>query len=64
MRFVFGKIGTVFSSGSLEDLDTTVLVNEGDTLNTVFEEVSSGLTPMKLKRYLKKNPEIISTLQP
>lgn len=30
----------------------------------MFEKVSSWLTPMKLKWFLKKNPESISTLQP
>ena len=61
---MFGKIGAVFSSGSLDNLDTTILVNEWDTLHAVFDKVSSGLTPLKLKRFLKNNPEVISTLQP
>lgn len=48
----------------LEDLDTTILVNEWDTLSDVFNEISSGLTTSKLKIFLRRNPESISTLQP
>lgn len=64
LRFLFGKLGDFFGNGDLGELDTTVLVQEGNTLSDVFDEISSWMTTLKLKRFLKKNPEIISTLQP
>jgi cell division protein YceG involved in septum cleavage len=40
------------------------MVNEGDSLGKVFEQVSTGLDTLKLKRFLRNNPEVISSLQP
>ncbi len=64
IRFVYTRIWGLFGWSTLWELNTTVTVNDGDSLNDVFEQVSTGMKTIGLKRFLRNNPEIIDVLQP